>query len=288
MSHKTSTNLSGELGNTITNSPKKTMKKYRKWCFTLNNYTEIEYNELLNILTSKTSYKYIIGKEIGKENNTPHLQGYIESKNQITFNTLKNINNRLHLEKANGTRKQNIIYCSKDNNYITNFNMNLYIDKNSYLLNLEYNNITWNNFQKDILNIIDNNKPHNRKINWYYEKKGNVGKSFLCKYISLKYKNVIISEGKKDNIYNQVLTLLNNENYDITKRIIILLDISRHNLDYINYGCIESLKNGCFYSGKYEGGNCIYPIPFVFIFSNEEPDLYKWSKDRYNIIKINS
>jgi len=48
--------------------------RFRNIVFTLNNYTDDEYNNLLN----HKEFKYvIIGKEIG-EKGTPHLQRYAE------------------------------------------------------------------------------------------------------------------------------------------------------------------------------------------------------------------
>lgn len=256
----------------------------RKWCFTLNNYNELDLKNLVSVLETR-KHRYIIGEEIG-EQGTPHLQGYIEGTNAISFDTLCKWCPKGHYEPCKGSTKQNVNYCSKDGKFHTNINVNKYIDKIEYCLNLQYKEVKWKPFQQDIIERITSNEPDDRKINWFYDINGNVGKSFLCKYIALKFENVIISEGKKDNVYNQVLTLYSSENYDITKRMVIILDISRHNQDFINYGCIESLKNGCIYSGKYEGGTCIFPPPFVFIFSNCEPDYEKWSEDRYNVKNI--
>lgn len=90
----------------------------RRWCLTLNNWTHSEYSKIHDYMTTKTFW--IIGKEVGEKNNTPHLQMYLENKSAIKFTTLKNLNNRLHIEAAKGTRKQNYIYCSKENNFITN------------------------------------------------------------------------------------------------------------------------------------------------------------------------
>ena len=80
--------------------------------FTLNNYSEDEYNQL-----TKYEYKYlIIGKEEGKEK-TPHLQGYIEFHNRKYFSTLKKLNNRIHWESRLGTQKQAIEYCKKEGDF---------------------------------------------------------------------------------------------------------------------------------------------------------------------------
>ncbi len=96
-------------------------KMTRRYCLTINNYT---IGELLHVTSifQKKNYKYIVGQETGKKNLTKHLQIYFESKNPIRFSTVKNMFPRAHIEKAIGNRKQNIVYCSKDGNYETNFN----------------------------------------------------------------------------------------------------------------------------------------------------------------------
>lgn len=93
------------------------MSQARRFCLTLNNWTENEYSKISDYLTTKAFW--IIGKEVG-ESGTPHLQIYFESKTPIKFKTLKNVCNRLHIEKAKGNRRQNYEYCSKDNDFKTN------------------------------------------------------------------------------------------------------------------------------------------------------------------------
>lgn len=88
------------------------MATARSFCFTLNNYTLNEYEELLNC-----DCRYIIiGKEIG-ENQTPHLQGYVEFGKPRKLGGLKKINNRCHWEVRFGTRDQAREYCKKENDY---------------------------------------------------------------------------------------------------------------------------------------------------------------------------
>jgi len=90
-----------------------TRMRFRNIVFTLNNYTDDEYNNLLN----HKEFKYvIIGKEIG-EKGTPHLQGYAELNRQLDLNKVKEINARMHFERRRGSQKQAIEYCKKDNVY---------------------------------------------------------------------------------------------------------------------------------------------------------------------------
>lgn len=85
------------------------MAQYRSWCFTVNNYSEEEYQSLLN-----ADCKYIIiGKEVGEEEKTEHLQGYVQFKNAKTLGGVKKINGRAHWEQAKGNAQQNYDYCSK-------------------------------------------------------------------------------------------------------------------------------------------------------------------------------
>ncbi len=250
--------------------------KARKWCFTLNNYSKEDYMEIIETCKLK-NWKYCIGKEIG-EKKTPHLQGYIEASNAISFNSIKKLIPLAHIEKARGTMAQNFNYCSKDGNFEKSLTFQEKINKQ--ILEQEYCNITWKPWQQNILDILKT-KPDGRTINWFWEPTGNIGKSFLTKYIDLKH-DIILADGKKDNIFNQIK--LHMERELIPK--IIILDVPRHNLNYINYGVLEQIKNGLIYSGKYESGKCRFPYPHVIIFANSEPNTQKLSLDRWNTFLI--
>lgn len=85
------------------------MSKARAWCFTLNNYTDIEVEAIKGI-----NCRYIVfGKEVG-ENGTPHLQGYIEFDNPRSLGGVKKLLGvRVHLEVRRGTPKEASDYCKK-------------------------------------------------------------------------------------------------------------------------------------------------------------------------------
>jgi len=102
------------VGNTNTTVEDKL--RARSWSWTLNNYSEDEYDNITQLHTTNLK-KWIIGKEVGKEG-TPHLQGYFQFAEAVSFKTVKRILPRAHIEKSKGTPGQNYIYCSKERNFI--------------------------------------------------------------------------------------------------------------------------------------------------------------------------
>lgn len=89
-----------------------TTKTVRNLCFTLNNYTEEELDDIKKLVVAYM----VIGKEVG-ESGTPHLQGYIEFKNSMRWETIKKRMPRAHLEKRKGTAQQASDYCKKDGDF---------------------------------------------------------------------------------------------------------------------------------------------------------------------------
>lgn len=85
--------------------------RYRRICFTLNNWTPLEYQ----LITEMKCTWMIVGKEIGEEDNTPHLQGAIIFGVQMEHNAIKKLAgfNRAHFESMIGTPEHSIVYCTK-------------------------------------------------------------------------------------------------------------------------------------------------------------------------------
>lgn len=84
----------------------------KRWCFTLNNYTEQEHAGVLLVVC-----KYLIcGREIG-ENGTPHLQGFVVFDSNKRLGAVRLLIPRAHWEIARGTTDQASDYCKKDGNF---------------------------------------------------------------------------------------------------------------------------------------------------------------------------
>lgn len=89
----------------------------RDWCFTLNNYTDFQYETICNYGQLPNCVYLVVGKEVGKSG-TPHLQGYIYYKNARSFDSVRKLLFDAHIEKAKGTSKQASDYCKKQKDYI--------------------------------------------------------------------------------------------------------------------------------------------------------------------------
>lgn len=245
----------------------------KRWCFTLNNYTE-EHKKKLFKKMAQLETKYIFGYEVGASG-TPHIQGYIEFK--IKTRPLEAIKiPQIHWEKCKGNRDQNITYCSKDRNYETNFVIVEPEEEIKVIQELR----PW---QSDIVKILLE-KPNDRHIYWIWEEKGKVGKSALCKKLCLTM-NALICEGKSSDIFNSIYNY--KKEYKRYPRI-ILIDCPRSNVGYMNYGALEKIKNGLIFNSKYESKMMIFNTPHVVVFANDEPAEGKYSEDRLIIKKINS
>lgn len=252
------------------------MNRSRGWQWTWNNYSEgdIEYINSIDC-------EYIIyGKEIGSQTFTQHLQGFIYFKEAKSFKTVQKILRFRHIEPAKSYEAL-IKYSKKDGDIFEKGNPPKQGKKNEQIneeLDLIKPDRPW---QLNILQLIST-KPDYRIINWYWEPIGNTGKSAFTKYLCAKHDALCVSGKSADCKYAVV-------KYKELKKYypkIVIFDIPRTNIDYINYEAIESIKNGCFFSGKYESTQVLMNNPHVIIFANCPPDEHKLSKDRWNINEI--
>lgn len=146
----------------------------------------------------------------------------------------------------------------------------------------EYIDTVWKPWQQSILDELEG-EPHKRTITWIYEREGNVGKSYLVKYICLKY-DAIIADGKRCDILNQIRVWM--EAHPEKSPKCLVMDIPRTSQNFVSYGLLESVKNGMAFSGKYEGGRLLFHHPHVVVFSNNFPDTSTMSRDRWNVARI--
>ena len=83
------------------------------WSFTINNYTSVP-----DKLPPNMKY-LIVGEEVGQQNNTPHLQGYVQFKNPVEKPSqyFLQFGRQGHFEVSKGSPAANIEYCSKEGKF---------------------------------------------------------------------------------------------------------------------------------------------------------------------------
>ncbi len=119
-----------------------------------------------------------------------------------------------------------------------------------------------------------------RKIMWYWETKGNVGKTFMAKYMLATKDATVLDCSKKND-----LTYMLRDHEGDTVLFNIVRSIDEQYMGHV-YGLAEAIKDNFVISTKYE--TCRIPLgkQHVVVFANIPPDMSKWSKDRYDIHEI--
>lgn len=264
--------LETEGGNTNP-PPKKRCVPSARWCFTWNNYPE----DAVETLETRFRYlgiEYIFGKEVG-EKGTPHLQGYIETRGDLKIRPIEKIKiaGISKWIKAKGNRAHNTKYCSKDGDFYHSLLL-----KPPRQLKLITPREGW---QQDIVNLVQT-EPDDRSIYWYWESTGGVGKTSLCKYLTVKYGAITLG-GKAADIKNGIVDYVktNGNTPDC-----VLVNITRSMEQFVSYEGLENIKDMYFYSGKYEGGQVCGPNPHLIIFANFPPADHKLSADHWHITEL--
>jgi len=256
----------GKEGNT---EPPSQPTRKTFYCFTLFNFTD-EIKITLNEQLGKLCQKYKYGEEICPSTGKPHLQGFIHLLKPMRITELKLIGNP-HLEACKGNEEQNDRYVSKDG-IITSYGYPRPIE-------IIENLYPW---QAEIRDMCVLTKPDPRKVYWYWESIGNIGKSEFLRYMILKHKVLACNGGKHSDIMNLVFK----QDMDATNTVIF--DIPRANKGHISYTALESIKNGFVCNTKYETGTKVFNKPHLIVFANfppENPELL--SADKWVIKELN-
>lgn len=255
--------------------PKKKRKKSIKsvhWFLTWNGHTEDSINKLIAL---KELTKWAIQEETA-ESGTKHLQGLLTFRRSRSFTFLKRTLPEVHWEVCRSVEAAKR-YCQKQETrtgkqWIKGYEIGTASQQSEVLDPLEGK--TLYKYQAWILNIIAG-EPDPRKIYWFFSQKGALGKSCLTKHMVLKHGAILIGGTFKDAYY--AIAAMK------TKPKIILFDIPRNQGNKVSYTAMEGIKNGIFFSQKYEASMVKMNTPHIIIFANEAPQLEGLSKDRWEI-----
>lgn len=241
------------------------------WVLTWNNYPDDVFEQLSKLLVPLCD-KWIFGKEVG-EKGTPHIQGAFKLKKKMRQGAIYNLFGcEFFLDKMKG-RWCDQVYCAKGDNFIC--------DKP---IRHKPTLITYDMLRQEQKDIADRFKDYEdplfgRKVYWFFEEKGNWGKSILCKYL-VDQEEAFIVQGKNNDILFGISEYVSKHG---NSPKIVIVDVPRCNQGHVSYQAIESIKNGCLYSSKYESGMIRFDSPHVLVFSNQIPEVHNLSADRWEI-----
>jgi len=134
--------------------------------------------------------------------------------------------------------------------------------------------LPWKPWQQRIIDRVEG-EPHNRKIYFVHDSKGGKGKSTLARWLICNKGALMCNTTKAADIA-----------YAWNGHKIVIFDLPRANMETVNWGAIEAIKNGVMFSAKYESGMKIFDIPHVIVMANSKPPAGTFSDDRLKIIDL--
>ncbi len=262
------------IGNLKSNTRQISPAKH--WCFTYNNYLSEDINRFVEIFRSTgKGTKYIFQEECGDEG-TNHLQGYVCFERKCRPKGLFKEYEGIHWEKTLSI-KASIAYCHKRSTRIGVVIANIEYEEDIRVLD----RALFHDWQEEIVCLCEN-RADERTIHWYWESEGNVGKTALSKWLAVE-KNALVLSGKAADMKYGIVKFREYHGYYPK---IIVFDIPRSSAAFVSWSGIEAIKNGLFFSCKYESDMVVFNCPHVVCFANSLPDMNVMSEDRWCIKKI--
>lgn len=141
-------------------------------------------------------------------------------------------------------------------------------------------------WQKRIVDRVLSSDTHDRKIWWFWEPYGGLGKTTFQKWIFQEYKRVIVLGGKAADMKMGVINYLE-ANDNVYPEIVIINIPKTFDIQYFCPAGTEDVKDMFFFSGKYKGGMAFGRPPKMLIFANEPaPNRGEMAKDRWINIRL--
>lgn len=250
-----------------------------RWALTYFNHPA-DWRSSVVPLIDRVAKAYVIGLETCPTTKRLHLQGYVEfigaCNKGFRMTALKEMFDKsIHWEKAKKNAYVNAKYCSKDGDFVC---------KNLNIKEMTLATIDWDilkPWQRAIsaLFAASEDPRFGRNIYWFWEPHGNLGKSILSAHL-VDHRGAIMVGGRRSDALCAVATFVKTKGHGPR---MVIFDIPRANHAGVSYAAIESIKNGLFFSGKYESGMVRFNRPHIAVFSNYPPVPGDLSHDRWKI-----
>jgi hypothetical protein len=220
--------------------------------------------------------------ERGEKTDLMHFQGYIETKAKLSTEDwktclIRNGVKKFHLSPASKNGMTALkTYCMKPETRVDGpwGKRPIYLGQD-----LPKSLYPW---QKKVEEICEG-PIDDRKIDWVYCPKGNIGKSKFCKYMDYHKKGYSLDWGDTKDILYMLAQAGAQRCY--------LFDLTRTKPGATRkediYATLEQLKNGSVVVTKYKGFKLQMESPHCFVFTNEPPDRHRMSDDRWRTWTVN-
>jgi len=306
-------------------APHLVQRKSRRWCFTHNNYADVDAQLILDFFREHCRYG-VFGREVG-DGGTFHFQGYftLQSTGSRTLAWVRGaFPVAAHFEAARGTNEQAIAYCKKDGDYSefgtpTEPGRRHDLDDafkwgrdflrefgraptSPEILDSGFHGvyIKCPRFRPSLLKLV----PVTRRLEYetLHDWQINLRDELLLPADDRKILFMVDFIGNAGKSFfcrfmlqeypNDVQLLAAGKEQDLAYMVeehkkIFLFDIARGRLEFLQYSILEGIKNGFVQSTKYASTmKHLNHRAHVVVFTNESPDVLKLSEDRYDIRDI--
>lgn len=243
---------------------------------------------------------YAFQLEVTPDTGRLHWQGWARNQNAKTFKQWQGFLPGAHIEQQKARFSQKASdYCCKENTRAKHDDVLALgwspeeigphlkgVVMPGPAITSELNDQNMYPWQRSMIEMYEG-PVHSRGIEWVWEAEGNTGKSALAKHMAILGHTLVVS-GKAEDVACGVSRWITPEAGKPPPKPLrlIIWDVPRCNNGHLSYQAMENVKNGCFYSGKYESGMVLMEKPHVWVFANCTPELEKLSRDRWAIYTI--
>lgn len=298
------------------------MSRAVNWCFTLNNWTQGEFDLIAQLGQSDHVEYLVVGRETG-ESGTPHLQGFVRFKSRQRLSAVRTmVSTRGHFEVAKGTPHQAAQYCKKENDFeeygtpptVTQGKRN-----------------DWERLRQHVDELGE--RPERRSLFVLFPSLMARYESAVWEYIDAVRPLPVLQQGEPrdwqqdleqrlvgdadDRTIEFVVDPIGNSGktwfcrYMLTKypdktqylrigkrddmcfmidpsKKIFMIDVPRQQMEYLQYSVLEMIKDRLVISPKYHSTMKVIPTnTHVVVFCNEYPNHNALSADRVSVTQLN-
>lgn len=235
-------------------------KRGRYWFITWNSYPP-NWREIADTNTDGWKGQVEVGDETGNE----HVHLSVIYKNPRTARQVRGHFPGAHVEL---TKCKPAVdnYCTKEETRLPDGPTDFF----------RYRHCVPYEWQSMLLDVVAS-EPDDRAVHWIWSNKGQVGKSMFVRHLVMKHNALVVSGSVGSDVKYACA--------EFGRPRLIVFDVPRDG-GTVDYRTLEEVKNGVFFSGKYESRAVVFDYPHIIVFANFPPQLERLSADRWRVTEL--